>query len=140
MKLSRMYEADETGWLEQMSKLISERRYGELDYQNLGEFLLDMAKRDRREVFNRLTTLLMHLLKWEFQPRKRSRSWETTILIQRDDLEDQLESQTLRNHALEVLPKAFARAVRYAAKETGMSQERFPQQCPYTLDDLLSEE
>jgi hypothetical protein len=123
-----------------MSKLVNERRYGELDYKHLGEFLLDMAKRDRREVFNRLTTLLTHLLKWEFQPRKRSRSWETTILTQRDDLQDQLESQTLRNHALEALPKAYARAVRYAAKETGMSQERFPQQCPYTLDDLLSEE
>ena len=140
MKLARLYEGDETAWLETMSKLINERRYGELDYKHLSEFLLDMAIRDRREVFSRLTTLLTHVLKWEYQPRKRSRSWATTILNQRDDLRDQLESQTLRNHALEVLPKAYARARRYAAKETGLSQERLPQPCPYTLDDLLSEE
>ena len=140
MKLSRLYETDETGWLEQMSRLVTERRYGELDYQHLGEFLLDMARRDRREAFSRLTALLTHLLKWEYQPRKRSRRWETAILNQRDDLRDLLESQTLRNHALEVLPNAYARAVRYAAKETGWSEERFPQQCPYALDDLLSGE
>ena len=140
MKLSRQYETDETGWLEQMSKLVNEHRYEELDYKHLGEFLLDMAVRDRREVFSRLTTLLTQVLKWDFQPRKRSRSWESTILNQRDELRDHLESQTLRNHALDVLPKAYARAVRYAAKETGLAKERFPQQCPYTLDDLLSEE
>src|SRR5262249_59029240 len=86
MKLSRLYEADETGWLEQMSKLISERRYEELDYKHLGEYLLDMAKRDRREVLHRLTTLLTHLLKWEHQPRKRSRSWELTIRRERREL------------------------------------------------------
>jgi hypothetical protein len=140
MKLARLYESDETGWLERMYKLVNERRYGELDYEHLGEFLLDMAKRDRREVFSRLTTLLTHLLKWEYQPRKRSRSWETTIRIQRDDLQDLLESKTLRNHALEELPKAYARAVTYAAGETGLAKEKFPQECPYALDDLLSGE
>jgi hypothetical protein len=139
MKLSRMYEADETGWLEQMSKLINERRYEALDYKHLSEYLLDMSKRDRREVFSRLKTLLVHLLKWEYQPRKRSRSWKTTIMTQRDELRDDLESKTLRNHALDVLHEAYARAVRYAAIETGLSEERFPKECPYTLDDLLSE-
>src|SRR5437588_7116077 len=135
MKLSRMYESDETGWLEQMSKLVNERRYGELDYEHLGEYLLDMAKRDRREVLHRLTTLLTHLLKWEHQPRKRSRSWEVTILRQRHELQDLLESRTLENHAREILPKAYARAIKEAAAETGLASERFPQACNYTLDD-----
>src|SRR5690349_22135287 len=115
MKLAHLYEADETAWLEQMSKLISEGRYKELDYKHLGEYLLDMAKRDRREVVSRLKTLMMHLLKWEHQPRKRSRSWQTNIMTQRDDLRDLLESQTLRNHAVDVLADVYARAVRYAA-------------------------
>ena len=140
MKLSRQYETDETAWLEQMSKLINERRYGELDYKHLGEFLLDMAKRDRREVFSRLTALLTHLLKWEHQPRRRSRSWESTIRTQRYDLQDLLESRTLEHHALEMLPKAYARAIKQAATETGLAQQRFPQECPYTLAELLSEE
>jgi hypothetical protein len=140
MKRANLYETDETAWLERMSKLIEERRYEKLDYKHLSEYLLDMAERDRREVFSRLRTLLVHLLKWDYQPRKRSRSWKVTIMNQRDDLRDELESKTLKNHALEVLPKAYARAVKLAAEETGLSPEKFPQQCPYTLDDVLSEE
>ncbi len=138
MKLSQLYEVDETAWLEQMSELLKEGRFDQIDHQNLSEYLLDMAKRDRREVLSRLATLMAHLLKWQHQPRKRSRSWESTILVQRTELQDLLESQTLKNHAAEILPKAYERALKYASKETGLAEERFPQECPYTLDDLLS--
>src|SRR5438034_10371800 len=99
MKLAHLYESDETGWLEEMSKLVNERRYGELDYKHLSEYLLDMAKRDRREVLHRLTTLLTHLLKWKHQPRKRSRSWQVTLLRERHELQDLLDSRTLENYA-----------------------------------------
>jgi hypothetical protein len=137
MKLSRLYTADETAWLEKSASLIGAGLYDELDYKHLEEFLWDMAKRDKREVTSRLTTLLTHLLKWDYQPRKRSRSWQVTILAQRDELEDELESKTLKNHAEEVLPRAYARAVVRAATETGLSEKRFPEECPYSLDDLL---
>ena len=40
-----------------MARLIAERRFGELDYEHLHEFLTDMARRDRREVLSRLKTL-----------------------------------------------------------------------------------
>ncbi|MCC6419673.1 MAG: DUF29 domain-containing protein [Gemmataceae bacterium] len=137
-ELTRLYEADETAWLEEMSRLIREGRLDEADTENLSGYLLDMAKRDRREVVNRLTTLIMHVLKSDHQPRKRSRSWQVTILTQKDELQDLLESQTLKNHAAEVLGKAYARAVKYASEETGLPADRFPNECPYTLDELLS--
>src|SRR5260370_35344994 len=107
-----------------MSKVSNERRYGELDYKHLGKFLLDMAKRDRREVLHRLTSLLTHLLKWEHQPRKRTRSWKSTIVTQRDELQDLLESRTLENYALEILPKAYARATKLVVTETGLARQR----------------
>jgi hypothetical protein len=138
-KLSRLYEGDETAWLEAMSQRIKDRRYDQLDYKNLGEYLLDMAKRDRREVVSRLRTLLFHLLKWDHQHRKRSRSWKVTTNTQRDDLHDLLDSKTLRNHAIETLPKAYAQAVELAAVETGLAENAFPAQCPYTLEQILSE-
>jgi hypothetical protein len=138
MKLSRLYTADETAWLEKSASLIGEGRYDELDYKHLEVFLWDMAKRDKREVTSRLTTLLTHLLKWDYQPRKRSRSWQVTILTQRDELEDALESKTLKNHAEEVLPRAYARAVVRAAAETGLSEKKFPEECPYSLDEVLA--
>jgi hypothetical protein len=137
MKLSRLYTADETAWLEKSAGLIGEGRYDELDYKHLEEFLWDMAKRDKREVTSRLTMLLMHLLKWDYQPRKRSRSWQVTILTQRDELEDALASKTLTNHAQEVLPGAYAKALRRAAVETGLSEDKFPRECPYSLEEVL---
>jgi len=136
----RLYEADETAWLEQMADCIQKRQYDRLDYQNLAEYLLDMARRDRREVLHRLTTMLVHLLKSDHQPEMSSRSWELTIRVQRHELRDLCESRTLRNHAEEVLPKAYARARDQAAAETGLPEDRFPPDCPYTIDDLVAEE
>jgi hypothetical protein len=139
-KLTRLYLADETAWLEQMSQIINEGRYNELDYKNLSEYLLDMARRDRREASSRMRTLLVHLLKWDYQPRKRSRSWQTTILRERFDLEDIFESQTLKNHAREVLESVYAKAVKQAARETGLDEKTFPAACPYSLEDLVRTE
>ena len=75
MPLSLLYERDETAWLEEMSRLAAEGRFAEMDHRNLSEYLADMAKRDRREVFSRLVVLLTHLLKWAHQPDRRSESW-----------------------------------------------------------------
>ncbi len=136
--LSQLYEADETAWLEAMAALIQQGRWDELDYPHLGEYLSDMAKRDRREVRSRLTTLLVHILKWMHQPDHRSRSWRGTIMEQQEELSEITASGVLRNHAEAVLPDAYARAIKRAAAETGLAADSFPSQCPYTLEQLLS--
>ena len=136
--LSALYELDETAWLDAMAERIREGRYNRLDYAHLAEYLEDMAKRDRREVESRLTVRITHLLQWTYQPRKRSRSWHGTILTQQQELAFDVEGGVLRNHAVEVLPRAYAKAVKRAEAETGLSAKRFPATCPYTLDQLLS--
>jgi hypothetical protein len=138
--LADLYEADETAWLEEMSRLVAERRFADLDAEHLSEYLCDMAKRDKREVLSRLTVLLAHLLKWEHQPEQRSNSWRGTILTQRHELEDLLESGTLRRYAGEVLPKAYRNAGRQAAVETGLPDDRFPAECPFSLERVLRDE
>src|SRR4051812_13018000 len=105
--LASLYHDDETAWLESMARLVAERRFDELDHEHLHEYLLDMARRDQREVLSRLTALLAHLLKWERPPEPRPHSWRATILHQRNDLRDLLESGTLRNYAEEVLGRAY---------------------------------
>src|SRR5205814_7814333 len=84
--LSQLYEVDETAWLEAMADLIQQGRWDDLDQAHLAEYLNDMARRDRREVESRLTTLLAHVLKWVHQPEQRSRSWRATIVEQRQEL------------------------------------------------------
>jgi len=137
--LPSLYLDDETAWLELMAQLVEERRFAELDHQHLGEYLRDMARRDRREVVSRLTVLLAHLLKWEHQPDQRTGSWQATILHQRQELRDLLESRTLRNHAEEGLARAYERAVKQVMVETGLPQDRLPAACPWPLDEILPE-
>ena len=135
--LSDLYLEDETAWLEAMSRLAAERRCEELDYEHLSEYLADMARRDRREVRSRLTTLLADLLKWEHQLEQRSNSWRVTIAEQRQELKVIFESRTLLNHANEVLAKAYQSAVRRATLETGLAEDTFPAECPFSLDAVL---
>src|SRR5687767_10303236 len=132
--LAELYEQDETAWLEAMAALAAQRRFEEMDHAHLSEYLTDMSKRDRREVFSRLVVLLTHLLKWEHQPANRSGSWRGTMREQRRELRQLLESGTLRNHAESVLSAAYEEARRQAADETDVTVEVFPSQCPTGLD------
>ncbi|MGO9597165.1 MAG: DUF29 domain-containing protein [Isosphaeraceae bacterium] len=139
VSLNVLYERDETAWLEAMAELIRLDRLDQLDYSNLAGYLADMARRDRREVTSRLSILIAHLLKWHHQPEKRSGSWMGTVEIQRQELAELLESGVLRNHAGEILDKAYANGIKQAVAETGLPESTFPVACPYSLDALLSE-
>lgn len=138
--LELLYEQDETAWLDAMATLAADGRLSELDTGNLAEYLADMAKRDRREVFSRLVVLLTHLMKWEHQPDRRGGSWRGTIREQRRELKQLLESNTLRNHATDVLADAFAEAKRQAADETELDLAVFPIENPWNLEAILDEE
>jgi len=133
-----LHESDETAWLELTAGLIAQGRFDEIDQAALAEYLTDMAKRDRREVASRLTLLLAHLLKWQHQPEHRSNLWRATFLSQQHELEDWLDSATLRKHAEEILANSYGRAVQQATAETGLSVDNFPEACPYSIEWLLS--
>jgi hypothetical protein len=137
--LYELYDTDETAWLEQMAALAAAGDVAALDLKNLSEFLTDMAKREKREVVQRLVTLLVHLLKWDHQPDKRTKSWELTIQEQREELQDLLESDVLRNHAQQELAKVYQKAVRRAAVETELEEKTFPIECPFTLEQAIGE-
>jgi hypothetical protein len=134
-----LYEVDETAWLEATADLLRQGRLDEIDRDTLAEYLTDMAKRDRREVFSRLVVVLSHLLKWEYQQDHRSGSWRGTILEQQRELRLLLESGTLRNHALAVFADAYADARKQAAAETGLARAAFPEECGWDLDGALAD-
>ncbi len=136
--LTTLYEADETAWLEAMAELVYQGRYEELDYPNLGEYLSDMALRDRKEVSSRLKVLITHLLKWFNQPENRTQSWRGSIVAQRQELAKDVKKGVLRKHAETVLQETYAESVELAAAETGLPEAAFPQECPWTLDELLA--
>lgn len=132
-------ETDETAWLEHTAELIRAGRLDQVNAETLAEYLTDMARRDRREVFSRLVILLTHLLKWDHQPDRRTRSWQGTILEQQRELKQLLESETLRNHALAVFPKSYDEARKQAAAETGLTRATFPEECRWDLEGVLAD-
>ena len=136
--LPDLYLDDETAWLDAMADLIRNRDLAAMDLDSLGEYLTDMATSDRRAVKNRLVALLAHLLKWEHQKTKRSRSWRTTILNQRRKLVDIAGRGVLRVHADAVLPEAYGDAIELAMSETNLPRSSFPETCPYTVEGLLT--
>lgn len=134
-----LHEADETAWLDQTAALVRSGRFDQIDATTLAEFLTDMTRRDRREVFSRLVVLLTHLLKWEHQPERRSGSWQGTILEQQRELRQLLDSETLHNHAIAVFAEAYEDARKQAAAETGLARSAFPEECVWDLDGALTD-
>lgn len=137
----QLYDEDFAVWTQEMARLLRERRFDEADVEHLAEEIEDMGKSQRNEVLNRATVLLFHLLKWKFQPEKRSGSWRGTIITQRQEVRRLLEtSPSLRRPLRGSVAELYDEAVERAAGETGLPVETFPTECPFTLDEILERE
>ena len=136
-----LYEGDFVAWLEEQAALLRAGRLQELDVENIAEELEGMARGDRRELFNRFEVLLRHLLKGEFQPEKRTRSWDLTIAEQRARLRRLLrESPSLRHGLDAVVREAYGEAIHLAATETGLPRGTFPQGLPHFIEQVVGSE
>jgi hypothetical protein len=135
-----LYDRDFVGWTEQVAEALRQENWAGLDVENLIEEIEALGKSDRRAMKSRLEVLLMHLLKWQFQPEMRSRSWEATILEQRMRIAEILEdSPSLKNYLPTVVEVGYAGARKLAAIETGIPIEQFPVDCEYTIEQMLDE-
>jgi hypothetical protein len=133
------YDEDFYAWTVEQARLLRAGEVSALDTENLAEEIESMGRRDKREINSRLTVLLHHLLKWQFQPEKRSPSWSGTIREQRRQIEKLLrESPSLRSTVPEMLAEAYSDAREDAAEETGLGQDVFPVHCPFTAEEVLA--
>lgn len=139
--LAPEYEKDFYAWLQQNARLLREGKFTEIDGVNLAEELEALGRSEKRQFINRLAVLLAHLLKWVYQPGKRSHSWRCTIEEQRERLAQLLkDSPSLKQQIDETLAAAYAIAIPQAAKETGLKSSIFPQNCPFSLDQALDKQ
>jgi HD-GYP domain-containing protein (c-di-GMP phosphodiesterase class II) len=134
------YQEDYFGWLRENAQLIREGKFSEIDAENIAEELESMGKSEKRELSNRLTVLLLHLLKWRFQTAKRSKSWRNTIAVQRIDIQELLEdSPSLTAEIADKIGIAYEKAKLAAEVETGIEKRNFPENCPFTVEQILDE-
>jgi len=135
-----LYHEDYYGWLRENAQLIREKRFSEVDADNIVEELESMGKSEKRELSSRLTILLLHLLKWQYQAVKRSMSWRNTIAVQRIDIEELFEdSPSLRKEISDKIEVAYEKAKLAAEIETGIEKQNFPAVCPFSLEQILDE-
>lgn len=132
------YDTDFYAWTFHNAALIREGRFSELDIDNIAEEIEGMGRSEKRELFNRFVVLIMHLLKWKFQPSRQSKSWRLTIKSQRVSILHLLKQNPSLKHIIEsTWDDAHEEAVLSAAAETGMDENTFPKKCPFTLDQCL---
>lgn len=135
------YEDDVYLWLCEQIELLRQKRIQEVDLPNLIEELEDMGSEKLHALESAYRLLLAHLLKWKYQPQKRSSSWEITIGRERDNIDGrERESRTLAAQAKSIVERVYRRSVREAAVETGLPRESFPAECPWTLEQLRDED
>jgi hypothetical protein len=135
------HDQDFYGWCLEQAALARAGRRGELDLDNIAEELEDLGNEQSLGLRSAYRVLLIHLLKWRHQPRRRSRSWAGTIVRERGNAADRLENNRgLLQHRHRLFAEAYARARREAAAETGLPLATFPPECPFTLEQALDDE
>jgi hypothetical protein len=139
--MSEKYVTDFNSWINETAQLLREHRWHEIDVPNLIAEVEDLGKSERRGIASQLTRLLLHLLKWQYQPQRRSDSWLDSITDARTQIELAIEdSPSLGSYPTEHLETSYERARRQAAQQTGIDISRFPEACPYSLELVLAED
>lgn len=135
---SNLYETDFYAWTLEQSKLLKVGDFKHLDITHLVEEIESLGKQQRQELRNRLGVLIGHLLKWDYQPSKRSKSWRVTIREQRREILQLLkENPSLKPYLMEAIALAHESGLDLVVKETLLDYEDLPENCPYTSDQLF---
>ncbi|MEI6707585.1 MAG: DUF29 domain-containing protein [Methylococcales bacterium] len=133
-----LYDSDFYAWALHNAALLKAKRFDELDFDHLVEEIESMGKSEGRELNNRLKELLMHLLKWQYQSERQSRSWLNSINKQRIGIDEVLdENPSLKYELEDRFQQSYKYARRYVATETRLPLSTFPEQCPYSLQEAL---
>ncbi|WP_237152306.1 DUF29 domain-containing protein [Oryzibacter oryziterrae] len=131
------YEDDTYAWAFEQAELLRQKRFAEMDLPNVIEELESMGKEQLHALTSSYRLLIAHLLKWQYQPEKRSASWQVTISRERDNIEDRLKANpSLKAQIQEIVTIAFGRGLKEAMIETGLPRAAFPAECPYSFAQL----
>lgn len=134
------YNNDFYGWTQEQAALLRAGRLNDLDIENLIEEVETMGRSEKRELESRLTVLLVHLLKWKYQPERRGKSWNLTIKGQRIEYINVLtDNPGLKSQLDTIFKSAYKLALVKASSETGIDEDVFPAVCPWTLDAVINQ-
>ena len=135
-----LYDQDFYQWTHEQAGHLKAGALSQLDVTNLIEEIESMGRSEKRELVNRLAVLISHLLKWDYQPERQSRSWELTIKEQRLKLGDHFQDNpSLKAVFDDAALSAYRLAKVKAMRETGLPESVLPDTCPYNTQQIMGE-
>ncbi|MGB5770857.1 MAG: DUF29 domain-containing protein [Crocosphaera sp.] len=141
-KLKTLYEEDFNLWIEATTKLLQENRFEEVDLDNLIEEIAAMGRSEKRELESRLITIIEHILKlqyWTAEKEYNQQGWRITIIEQRRKLNRLLKDSPSLNRFLEdIFLECYQTAREDTIKKYDLSSVIFPENSPYTVENILN--
>lgn len=135
-----LYDTDFYAWANQQAALLRAGKLAAADIAHIAEEIESMGRTEKRELVSRLKVLMLHLLKWQFQPAFRSRSWTLTIEEQRQQVVDHMaDNPSLQSRLPETIEQAYRLALVAVERETGLMRSTFPAECPYSYDQMIDD-
>ena len=135
------YEHDVYGWSQRQAALLREGRYDDVDTENVAEEIDSLGRSQVSSLESYYRLIAAHLLKVLFQSERFTRSWQVTIVRERLNAQSCLDaSPSLQPRRAALFEKAYRQARRLASAETGLSMNKFPDDPPFTLEELSSED
>lgn len=135
------YEKDFYAWTQEQANLIRQGKFNEIDTLHIIDEIESMGRSEKRALKSRLAVLLMHLLKWQYQPTFRGVSWTITIRNQRWEIAELLEDNpSLQHWVTDTMLDAYKQARLNAQTETALRLDAFPEECPWTVEQVISNE
>ena len=132
------YERDFHAWSQDQASRLRRGRPGNVDWENIAEEIEGLGRSDKRALGSDLKIVLEHLIKWRYQPEKRSDSWRDSIDEHRDRIARILDdSPSLATWPNEVLPTEYQRARRKALRDTGLPMAAVPAISPFSAEQAI---
>jgi hypothetical protein len=133
-----LYEADLYAWANREAQRLRLVRPDGVDWENLAEEMEDLGKSQRLALMSNLRVVLLHLIKWKYQPEKRKSGWRASIVAHRRRIADLIEaSPSLAALPAKILADEYAKSREDALAETGIAAGLVPVRCPFTVEQVL---
>jgi hypothetical protein len=133
-----LYEQDFYAWANEQATLLRAGNLSAADIEHIAEEIESMGRSEQQQLENRLIMLILHLLKWRFQPNLRGNSWRLTVKEQRSRVARHLrKNPSLQGVLDETIADAYGDAIIGAERETGLPDSTFPAVCPWTFEQIM---
>lgn len=136
--MTSLYERDFYAWTIDQAESLRQQKWDGLDLPNLIEEVESLGRQERRELRNRLGILIGHLLKWQYQLDRRSKSWRATIRVQRQAVQQLLdENPSLKPYLPEAIEAAYESGLALVVQETPLDYGDLPDRSPFLPEQIL---